>query len=114
MPGIGPYFARRITRYRDRLGGFVSKSQLLEIDDFPESALDYLTIDTSSGAIKRININKATSEQMRQHPYITYLMARQIADYRRLKGHISDLSDLRLLPTFPPEVIERLRPYVTY
>ena len=114
VPGIGPYFARRITRYRDRLGGFVSKSQLLEIDDFPESALDYLTIDTSSGAIKRININKATSEQMRQHPYITYLMARQIADYRRLKGHISDLSDLRLLPTFPPEVIERLRPYIEY
>lgn len=114
VPGIGPYFARRITRYRERLGGFVSKSQLLEIDDFPESALDYLAIDVNGETIKKININKATSEQMRTHPYITYLMARQITDYRRLKGHISDLSDLRLLPTFTPEVIERLRPYIAY
>ncbi|MGM9713766.1 MAG: helix-hairpin-helix domain-containing protein [Prevotella sp.] len=114
VPGIGPYFARRITRYRERLGGFVSKSQLLEIDDFPESALDYLAIDMNGETIKKININKATNEQMRTHPYITYLMARQITDYRRLKGHISDLSDLRLLPTFTPEAIERLRPYIEY
>lgn len=41
-------------------------------------------------------------------------MARQIVDYRRLKGKLTNLSQLRLLKDFPPEVIERLQPYVCF
>ena len=115
VPGIGPHFARKIARYRERLGGFVSKEQLLEIQDFPESALPYLNLSSAETSnIHRLNINKATSEQLRNHPYITYLMARQILDYRRLRGTIRDLNDLRLLQTFTPETIKKLRPYVEY
>lgn len=115
VPGIGPYFARRIVRYRERLGGFVSLDQLLEIQDFPESALPYLAFDdNASASVKKININSATSEELRRHPYISFIMARQIMDYRRLRGRISDLDDLRLLPTFTDDVIRRLRPYVVY
>lgn len=113
VPGIGPYFARRIVRYRDQLGGFVSRDQLLEISDFPESALPYLALSPSDG-IKKLNVNKATNEQLRRHPYINYYMARCICDYRRMRGNIRDLNDLRLLPGFSPEVMEKLRPYVEY
>lgn len=115
VPGVGPYFARRITKYRERLGGFVSTDQLLEIQDFPESALPYLALDDNAAAsVKKININSATSEELRRHPYISFVMARQIIDYRRLRGNISDLDDLRLLPTFNDDVIHRLRPYIVY
>lgn len=113
VPGIGPYFARRIVRYRDQLGGFVSKEQLLEISDFPESALPYLVVSPTDG-IKKLNVNKATNEQLRRHPYISYYMARCICDYRRMRGNIRDLNDLRLLPGFSPEVIAKLRGYVEY
>lgn len=112
VPGIGPYFARRIVRYRDQLGGYVSKDQLLEIQDFPESALPYL--DLSSPSVHKLNVNKATSEQLRKHPYITFAMAREIQNYRRLRGNIHDLSDLSLLPSFTKETIAKLRPYVEY
>ncbi len=43
-----------------------------------------------------------------------FLQARAIADYRRLHGPLKSLDDLRLLREFPPEAIERLRPYVEY
>lgn len=113
VPGIGPFFARRIARYRERLGGFVSKNQLLEIEGFPESALPFLALPRTP-EVRKINVNRATAEQLRAHPYIDYHMARQIIDHRRLRGAIHDLSDLRLLPLFTPGVIERLRPYIEY
>ena len=31
VPGIGPFFAKQIIKYRDQLGGFYSKEQLLEV-----------------------------------------------------------------------------------
>lgn len=115
VPGIGPFFARKIFRYREKLGGFVSVEQLKEIEDFPLSALPYFTISSVGGkGIRKININKASFEELRNHPYISYLMARQIRDYRKLRGRITDLSDFRLLSTFPEKTIEKLRPYVEY
>ncbi len=31
LPGIGPYYAKKIIQYREKLGGFASKDQLLDI-----------------------------------------------------------------------------------
>lgn len=44
VPGIGPYYARQIVRKRARLGGFASPKQLLEIEGFPETALEYMVV----------------------------------------------------------------------
>ena len=112
IPGIGAFFARQIVRRREQLGGFISAEQLLEIEGFPESALQYIT--TGSTDVRKININSATSEKLRAHPYISYTMAKQIIDYRRIHGRINDISELRLLNTFPQQLIDKLRPYITY
>lgn len=112
VPGIGSYYARQIVQYGKRLGGYVSAEQLIEIDGFPEDAMDYFTVDTT--AVKRININKATIAEMRRHPYISYFQAKAIADHRRLVGDLKSLQELHLLRDFPPEVIRHLEPYVEY
>ena len=44
VPGIGSYYARQIVRKRARLGGFASLKQLLEIEGFPETALEYMEV----------------------------------------------------------------------
>lgn len=113
VPGIGAYFARRIATRRTQLGGYVSTTQLLEIKDFPESALPYFTISNTT-PLHRLNINTATHEQLRNHPYITYIMASQICDYRRIRGNIKALADLAFLPTFKAETIQKLAPYIMY
>lgn len=44
VPGIGAYYARQIVGKRARLGGFASPKQLLEIEGFPETALEYMEV----------------------------------------------------------------------
>lgn len=112
VPGIGSYYARRIREYGERLGGYVSISQLQEIDDFPEESLGYFTL--SNPSIKKLNVNQLSQSELRRHPYISYSQARAIVDYRRKHGRIDNLDQLRLLPDFTAEKIGRLRPYVTY
>ena len=112
VPGIGPYYARQILNYNKRLGGFADTRQLMEIDGFPTSALKYFTVNRAH--ITKLNVNRLTLAQLRHHPYIGFYQARDIVDYRRLRGPLKSLDDLSLLKSFTPETIERLRPYVEF
>ncbi len=112
VPGIGTYFARQIVNYQQRLGGFYRKEQLLEIDGFPEEALQY--VGTASAETQRMNINQLSLNQLKRHPYINFYQARAILDYRRLHGKIGSLDDLRLLKEFSAADIDRLRHYVAF
>ena len=112
IPGIGPYFARKIVEYGERLGGYVSVDQLDEIENFPIDAKDYLVVENPSPL--KLNVNQLSLNELRRHPYINFYQARAITDYRRLHGPLHSLDDLRLSKDFPREVIERLTPYVEY
>ena len=112
IPGIGSYYSRQIVRYRNQLGGFVSKEQLLEIEGFPEDAVKYISIDES--CIRRLRINQLTLSQLKRHPYLNYYQARAISDYRRLHGNIRSISELKLMKEFSSHDIERIGPYIEY
>ena len=112
VPGIGSTYARLIVRLRERLGGFVSPMQLLEIDGFPEEAFPYLKVVDPHP--RKLKINQLSLNELKRHPYINYFQAKAITDYRRLHGPIHSLQDLRFSRDFTPEAIERLEPYIEY
>ena len=112
IPGIGSHFARRIADYGRRLGGYVSVDQLDEIDGLPKEVKQYFVV--SQPHPRQLPINRLTLQELKRHPYINYYQARVITNHRRLHGPIGQLSELRLLPEFPPEAISRLEPYVSY
>lgn len=112
IPGIGSYYARRIVWYRERLGGYCNIDQLDEIEGFPSDAKYYLVL--SDEKIRKLNFNTMTLSQLRAHPYMGFYRARDVIDYRRLKGPIHGWDDLRLLRSFPPDMIKRLAPYVEF
>lgn len=74
LNGIGPVFASRIVKYRQKLGGFISKEQLLEVYGFKpevmEKIKDNISVDTS--LIIPIKINSATFKEIIRHPYYCY------------------------------------------
>lgn len=112
VPGIGRYYASRIVRYRNDLGGYVSVAQLSEIEGIPESALPYFKV--TGGTVRKLNLNRLTLNELKHHPYINFYQARRIIDYRRLKGPLHSIDDLRLLKDFSQRDIDRLRPYVEF
>ena len=112
VPGIGPYYARQIVRYGERLGGYVSVNQLDEIEDFPLESKKYFVIKDSTQ--RKLNVNRLTLNELKRHPYINFYQARAITDYRRLHGPIRSLDELRLSKDFSSEAISRLSPYVEY
>jgi DNA uptake protein ComE-like DNA-binding protein len=113
VPGIGSFFARKIVDYRERLGGYYRVQQLLEIEDFPETAVGFFIIPDGT-EFRKMNLNRLSLNELKRHPYLGFYRARAIVDYRRLHGHIESLQQLKLLPDFTPEAIERLEPYVEY
>ncbi|MDR2084863.1 MAG: helix-hairpin-helix domain-containing protein [Bacteroidales bacterium] len=94
LAGIGQVFAGRIIYYRDRLGGFYCKRQLLEIKYFTEEMYDKLknniTIDTSR--INKLAINKLEFKDILRHPYIDYDMTKIIVN-NRAKMYFTSIED---------------------
>lgn len=112
VPGIGSYFARKIVEKREKLGGFVSLDQLLEIKNFPEFALSYFTIP--DGGVKKINVNTASFKTLSAHPLIGYQRTKTIFDYRRLKGRITSMPLLVSLLHYTPEEAQLLSEYIEF
>lgn len=113
VPGIGPYFARRILQYRKRLGGYTSADQLLQIEDFPADALAWMEVaDTCH--VQKLQINRLSVRKLMKHPYMGYYRASEIDAYRRVHGPIRSIDVLRSLPHFSEDDILRLSPYLSF
>ena len=112
VPGIGIYYAKEIARYGRLLGGYASVDQLDEIDNFPKQTKQYFVVENASP--QKLNLNRLSLNELKRHPYINFYQAKAITDYRRLRGPLHSLQDLRLLPDFTPEAITRLEPYVEF
>lgn len=114
--GIGPTFALRILKYRERLGGFYKKEQLLEVFGLDSSKFmeikDQIRLDES--AIRRININTAKLNDFKNHPYIRYKQVNAILQYRTQHGNFSSIADLSKVAILSSDLISRLSPYLTF
>lgn len=115
LTGIGSYFARQIVYYRDKLGGYHSVEQLLEIKNFTPEKLDRirqnLTIDKSK--IRQIAVNWATVEKLDRHPYINFYQAKAIFEKRK-KREFSSIDDLKGIPQLTEKDLERIAPYLKF
>ena len=71
LPGIGPSTARRILKFREKLGGFYSASQLIEIPKIDTTLAEVMSARITIDKSKLIPINeKVDFKQLYKHPYI--------------------------------------------
>ena len=114
LNGIGSSFARRITRYRDLLGGFHTKEQLLEV--YGMDSLRFAQFSgyctTGAGPGRKININTATVAEFKKHPYFDYYLAKSIVDYRIIHGSYDRVEQLRVTPMFYEDLYKKIAPYI--
>lgn len=117
IPGIGKSFASRIVKYRNLLGGFYSVEQIREVYGITEEIFlqisSWMKIDDLS-KIKAIDINKASLEKLKAHPYINFYQAKVIIELRKKRGRLDNISELSLLEEFSDQDIEKLKNYFSF
>ena len=84
LPGIGPYYASRIIRFRNRTGGFISKEQLKEISGIDEERYSMFEakIYADTSLIYKIDLNTISVEDLSSNPYIGTYLAKAIIRFR--------------------------------
>lgn len=116
LPGIGPAFSSRIVRYRERLGGFHHPAQLLQVYGMDsarfEGFVGYLEVDTS--LIRRIPINRADYQELRQHPSIGHKLAGLIVRYREHHGPFRTIDDLKRIQVLDEDFLRSIAPYLGF
>lgn len=114
LHGIGPSFSARIIKYRELLGGFVRKDQLMEVygmDSLRFAGIeDHIMIDT--GLVVKVKVNEAGIRELMKHPYINYYLAKTIVNYREDKGGIKSIEGLNREAGIPDTIFCRVRPYL--
>lgn len=113
IPGIGSYYASKIFKYRERLGGFVNIKQVKEIEGIPEDIENWIYI-TEDPHIKTIKINKASFKELIRHPYLNYEQVKAITQHIHNYGKINSWNELKFYKEFNEEDFLKLSPYFIF
>ncbi|MCX8019623.1 MAG: helix-hairpin-helix domain-containing protein [Chitinophagaceae bacterium] len=115
LPGIGEKLSARIVAFRNKLGGFYSIQQIAETYGLHDSVFQKIKpyLSVSPSAVKKININKATLEELKAHPYIRYYNAKAIIAYREQHGFFEKTEDLKKIMIISEESYQKMAPYLT-
>lgn len=113
--GIGPATARRILRYREKLGGFFSAEQLKEVAGIDSARFEMIKdgVFADGDVVNKIEINLLSVTELRQHPYIDYYIAKAIVDRRIKKGFYTSPDELREIPLIYEALFMKLSPYIS-
>lgn len=84
IPGVGPYYASKILRYRERLGAFAVKEQLMEIRGIDSEKFERMApeIEILEQDIWTYDIWTLPADSLGRHPYLDAYSARGIVVFR--------------------------------
>ncbi len=124
LPRIGPALAERIVASRAADGPFRSIEDLRRVSGIGPSLLEQIAphvdlprggrLPAAGGLATRLDLNRATGEELQTLPGIGPSIAQRILDYRREKGPFRRAEDLEQVPGIGPRLRERLEPLVRF
>ena len=104
LPGIGPYYARQIIAYRERIGFFADISQLLDIRGMDTARLRRLAdrLYIAPESLRPLDLYTMPIDSLAAHPYIGPYAAKSIDRLRRTLPEaeftFQAILDSRILP----------------
>jgi DNA uptake protein ComE-like DNA-binding protein len=113
--GIGPVLSKRIVRFRKALGGFLIASQVEDVFGLdPETArraIKAFPLRTVP-SLEKIDLNRASVEELAGILYLNRQMARDIVAYRNQIGAYEYMEQLNSVESLPSDRIDRIALYL--
>ncbi len=113
--GISPFLARRIVKYRARLGGFVSIEQVREIygvnDEKYRKIEPYLKLEHID--LMPLDLNKSDFKTLVRHPYLDYEMVKSIVYFREQTRPFKSIEELKHLEGMNDSLFKKTKPYLS-
>ncbi len=115
LPGIGSKLSQRIIAFRNKLGGFYSVDQVGETYLLPDSTFQKIKSRLIIGTtpVKKININTASIDEMKSHPYLRFNIANAIFQYRQQHGNFSSVEEIKKIMLVSDEIFTKVAPYLS-
>lgn len=114
LPGIGSRLAGRIVHFREKLGGFYSIAQVGETFGLADSVFQQIKplLKLQAHSLKKININTASAEELKGHPYLKWNIIHAMLAYRKEHGPFRKKEELKLVMAVSDEFYQRIAPYL--
>lgn len=114
--GVGPVLASRIVKFRESMGGFHQREQLLDVYGLTPEVAEriYNTFPFEAVITKRFSLNTGDAKQLAQHPYISAPEAKVIVAYRQQHGPYQKETDLLRIKIFNQTWLDRIIPYLEW
>ncbi len=114
LPGIGSKLAQRIIAFRNKLGGFYSIDQVGETYLLPDSTFQKIKpkLTLVSNNVKQININMASIDEMKAHPYLRFNLANAIFQYRQQHGNFNSVEEIKKIMLVTETAYNKISPYL--
>lgn len=115
LPGVGPVLSARIVKYRERLGGFHSADQLLEVYGLDTADFKRFRsrLQVNTALVKKIDLNAAGYEELRRLPYWSPSQINTLLNYRGQHGDFSELGELANIRVLEDHIIQKVMPYLS-
>ena len=117
LTGLEGALSGRVIRYRDILGGYVSKNQFDEVYGLTEDQVNRLKSHfyiSRSFVPHKVNINMGSWKDLSRHPYISNDLANAIVRYREINGSLKGIEELSAFSLVDKAQRNKLFPYLEF
>jgi competence protein ComEA len=114
LNGIGPSYAGRIIKYRERLGGYLKPEQLMEIRGMDSIRFNEIRNQLTADplAIRKIDLNAVTFKDLLKHPYFEYYLVKAIFNYKDQIRRFDSVQQLMGITVMYEELYDKIVPYL--
>lgn len=115
LKGIGQFYAKQIIRYREQLGGFCNKEQLLEVWKMNLETYDKIKdfVFSSKSQFKQISLNTTNVNELNAHPYLDWNQANSIIKMRQQRDAFKTIEEIKESVLIDEETYNKIAPYLT-